>query len=248
MDVQPVPRIEIQPDPEALASEVAGALIGRLAESQESGHEPQIGLTGGTIADRIHREVAQHMTRPERDVRHVDWSRVTVWFGDERFVTTNSPDRNVRQARDAFLDAVGATRVREVPASDAVADAESAAAAYEAAIKRDGAGEFDILMLGLGPDGHVASLFPGHAALEVSDQIAVAVHDSPKPPPDRVSLTFSALNRARSLWFLVSGEDKAEAVARALADTGTVAETPARGVVGREETIWFLDAAAASQL
>ena len=101
--------------------------------------------------------------------------------------------------------------------------------------------------LGIGPDGHCASLFPGHPALEARDAIAVAVHDSPKPPPDRVTLTFEAMERCRAVWFIASGEGKAEAVARALAEDGTVQETPARGVTG-DETVWWLDADAASQL
>lgn len=102
-------------------------------------------------------------------------------------------------------------------------------------------------MLGLGPDGHVASLFPGHAALDVNDTVAVAMHDSPKPPPDRVSLTFGALNRSRAVWFLVSGAEKASALAAALAG-GDVHEIPARGVVGQVETLWLVDEAAASAL
>lgn len=246
--LRPAPRIEIHPDAATLASTVAGALLGRIAEMQEAGHEPQIALTGGTIADLLHAEVARHHDGSVADVRPVDWSRVTVWWGDERFVPADSPDRNAGQARAAFLDAVGATRVREVPASDAVADAESAAATYGDLMRAHGGGALDILMLGVGPDGHVASLFPGHPALEVDDRIAVAVHDSPKPPPDRVTLTFATLNQARAVWFLVSGEGKADAVARALADQGSITETPARGVLGREETIWFLDSASASRL
>ena len=102
---------------------------------------------------------------------------------------------------------------------------------------------------GVGPDGHIASLFPGHPQLDVDDAIAVPVTDSPKPPPERVSLTFAALNRADAVWFVVSGVDKAEAVGRALAATPPgVHEIPATGVRGRLETIWFLDREAASKV
>jgi 6-phosphogluconolactonase len=100
----------------------------------------------------------------------------------------------------------------------------------------------------MGADGHVASLFPGFPQLDVDDRIAVGVTDSPKPPPDRISLTFSALNRSKSVWFLVTSEEKAPAVARALADGTDPHDCPAAGVTGAEETIWFLDRAAASQL
>ena len=98
-------------------------------------------------------------------------------------------------------------------------------------MRSDGAGFFEVLMLGVGPDGHIASLFPGHPDAEITDQIAVAVHDSPKPPPLRVSLTFEAMDRAKAVWFLVSGAEKAAAVAAALAG-GDRREIPARGVVG----------------
>ena len=104
------------------------------------------------------------------------------------------------------------------------------------------------MMLGVGPDGHVASLFPGFPQLDVEDRIAVGVSDSPKPPPERISLTFSALNRSKSVWFLVSGDEKAAAVAQALAEGTDLHDCPAAGVTGSEETIWFLDRAAASRL
>jgi 6-phosphogluconolactonase len=111
-----------------------------------------------------------------------------------------------------------------------------------------GSGEFDVTMLGVGPDGHIASLFPGFPQLDVDDRIAVGVTDSPKPPPERISLTFDALNRSKSVWFLVSGDQKAPAVARALAEGTDRHDCPAAGVTGSEETIWFLDRAAASEL
>ena len=100
----------------------------------------------------------------------------------------------------------------------------------------------------MGPDGHVASLFPGSPQLDADDQVAVGVTDSPKPPPERVTLTFGALNRSRSVWFLVSGEEKAGAVARALAPGTDLHDIPAAGVTGEAETIWFLDRDSASQL
>jgi 6-phosphogluconolactonase len=103
------------------------------------------------------------------------------------------------------------------------------------------------MMLGVGPDGHIASLFPGFPQLDVTDAIAVGVTGSPKPPPERISLTFEALRRSASVWFLVSGEGKAAAVASAVGGAD-VHDTPAAGVQGEDETIWFLDRAAASRL
>jgi 6-phosphogluconolactonase len=233
------------PDAETLAADIASALLARLEEAQSRGEVPQVGLTGGGIAEQVHRELARRA-----EDSSVDWSRVVVWWGDERFVPAASPDRNAARARQDLLDhlPLDPANVHEVPADDDCDSAEEAATSYGDTMRTHGTGAFEVLMLGLGPDGHVASLFPGHSALAVDDAIAVAAHDSPKPPPDRVSLTFAALNHARAVWFLVSGEGKADAVAAALAESGSVTDTPARGVRGQQETVWWLDEAAASRL
>ena len=238
-------RIEVHESGPALASAVAGELLVRLADVQAQGREPRITLTGGTIADAVHREVARLTATAE-----VDWSRVEIWWGDERFVAPDSADRNARQARAAFLSAVGLdpAKVHEMPSTSDVADLEAGADAYEAALASLGEDAFDITMLGVGPDGHVASLFPGYPQLDVEDRLVVAVTDSPKPPPERISLTFPALNRSRAVWFLVSGAEKAPAVARALSDDADPHHTPAAAVHGSDETTWFLDRAAASHL
>ena len=236
------PRIEVHPDSATLSTAVAGELLARLADAQAAGHVPQIALTGGTIAEEIHREIARLSPSTE-----VDWTQVVVWFGDERFVAPDSPDRNALQAREAFLDAVGATRVHPMPSTADAASPDEGAAAYAATLREHGSGELDIVMLGIGPDGHIASLFPGFPQLDVTDADAVGVTGSPKPPPERVSLTLPALNRATSVWFLVSGEGKSGAVASALGGAD-VHDIPAAGVTGHEETIWFLDRAAASRL
>lgn len=238
-------------DSGTLAGDLASALLARLEESQARGEVPHVGLTGGGISEDVHREVARRAAESG-----VDWSQVVFWWGDERFLPADSPDRNALQARRALLDhlPVDPANVHEVPAADVVATAEDAAASYSHDMRAEGAGFFEVLMLGLGPDGHVASLFPGHPAVDVVGEIAVAVHDSPKPPPDRVSLTFEAMDRARSVWFMVSGEGKADAVAAALEvrDRVPTAEeiraVPARGVRGEVETVWWLDEAAASRL
>ncbi len=237
------PRIEVHPDADTLSTAVAGELLSRLADAQAAGGTPQIALTGGTIAETIHREIARLAPSSE-----VDWSRVVFWFGDERFVAADSPDRNALQAREAFLDAVGAdpANVHDMPSTDDAADVDAGAAAYAETMRAHGSGEFDVVMLGIGPDGHIASLFPGFPQLDVDD-IAVGVTGSPKPPPERISLTFACLNRARSVWFLVSGEGKSSAVAQAL-DGADLHDIPAAGVTGNEETIWFLDREAASKL
>jgi 6-phosphogluconolactonase len=235
------PRIEVHPDSATLATAVAGELLSRLADVQATGGVPQIALTGGTIAEEIHREIARLSPASE-----VDWAQVVVWWGDERFVAPDSPDRNAGQAREAFLDAVGATQVHEMPSTADAADVDAGAASYAADLREHGSGEFDVVMLGIGPDGHIASLFPGFPQLD-STEIAVGVTGSPKPPPERISLTFAPLNRAKSVWFLVSGDGKAAAVAQALGGADPH-DIPAAGVTGHDETIWFLDRGAASQL
>jgi 6-phosphogluconolactonase len=232
-------------DPDALAKTVAAALIQRLAEVQAEGRVPSVALTGGSVAERIHRAVATSI-----DSLDVDWSEVDFYFGDERYVDSWSDERNARAVRADLLDRVGVDpkRVHEMPAKDSGLTLEEAAESYADTVRAHGTGEFDVVMLGVGPDGHVASLFPGHQALDVDDRIAVAVTGSPKPPPERISLTFPALNRTRAVWFVVSGGEKAEAVARARRPDADLHEVPAAGVRGREETIWWLDEAAASAL
>jgi 6-phosphogluconolactonase len=242
------PRIEVHEDRDALAVAVAGELVARLIDAQVDGGVPQIALTGGSVADAVHRDLLR-LTEESEIGSEVDWSRVVFWWGDERFVEPASPDRNERQAREAFLDLVDAdpALIHPMPSTESAESAEAGAEAYAEELRTHGTGAFEIVMLGVGPDAHVASLFPGRPEVD-ADGIAVAVHDSPKPPPDRISLTLPCLNRARSVWFVVSGEDKADAVALALADGTDVHDAPAAGVAGQDETIWFLDRAAASRL
>lgn len=248
---RPNPVVRRHPDAATLAADVATALLEVVADAQAEGRVPEVVLTGGTIADEIHREVSRLA-----DSAGVDWGAVVFWFGDERFVAADSDDRNAGQVRSALLDAVGARRVHEVPAAGSgCASVEDAARAYASELDRRGPAAFDVVMLGVGPDGHVASLFPGLPGLRAEGS-AVAVHDSPKPPAERVSLTYATLNQATRVWMLVSGEGKAEAVGRALrGQTGgpdgapaSVEDTPAVGVRGTSETVWWLDDAAASHL
>ena len=239
--------VHVLSDAEALASDVARRLVERLAAVQAEGRVPALGLTGGTIAERLYEQMARlHESGADMSL---DWSRIDFWWGDERYVPADDDQRNARQARAALLDRVPVdpARVHEMPPADgAYDDVEAAAAAYDDEVRRDGSG-FDVLLLGLGENGHVASLMPGHPQLDVHDRIAVAVTGSPKPPPVRISLTFEALNRSRDVWFIVSGDGKAEPAARALGGAD-LHEIPAAGVHARERTMWFLDEDAASQL
>jgi 6-phosphogluconolactonase len=243
-----IARVEVLPDADALARRVAGEIVAFLSGIQAAGRVPSIALTGGTIADATYQAIAALETG--EDGPSLDWSRVDFWWGDERYVPADSSDRNDRSAGLDLLDrvAVDPARVHAMPAADEVhPDLEAAAASYDQLVRTREPGDFDLVLLGVGPDGHVASLFPGFPQLDVDDRIAVAVTDSPKPPPERISLTFPALNQATEVWFLVSGSGKAEAVARALADEGSVHDTPARGITTPTRT-WWLDQEAAGQL
>jgi len=234
------------PSAQDLAEQVAAAFVAALADAQQQDRVPSVALTGGTIARTIHETVAA-----STDAHLVDWSRVDVWFGDERFLPADDPDRNARQAAEALLDRLpfDPARIHPMPASDGPhPSVDEAATAYGEELRAHGGDRFDVVMLSLGPDGHVASLFPGHPRLDVHDAVAVAVTDSPKPPPERVSLTLDALNRTREVWFLVSGSGKADAAAIALSGTADVHDAPSAGVRGQERTVWFLDEDAAARL
>jgi 6-phosphogluconolactonase len=240
------PEVVVRPGADELAATVAGELVARLAAAQAEHGTASVVLTGGGIGTAVLRAVAAASGE-------LDWTRVDVWWGDERWVPAADDDRNEKGAREALLDVVGvpAERVHAIPGADAgYAEPEDAAAAYaqELAAAGDGAvPRIDVLLLGVGPEGHVASIFPNSPAV-ADDRTVVAVRDCPKPPPTRVSLGFPVITAAEEVWLLVSGEGKAEAVARALSGRETPASLPAAGAVGRRATRWMLDEDAASQL
>lgn len=247
--------VVVHPDQAGLATAAARDLLGRLAAAQGRGEVPQIALTGGSVAAAIHREVARLSAAAEgggpggEGLPRVDWSRVAVFWGDERFVAPDDPERNERQAREALLDLVGVdpAHVHPVQSTADAPDVHAAATAYADQLRAHGSGVFEVVMLGLGPDGHVASLFPGHREVGVTDAIAVGVSDSPKPPPERVSLTMPALARTRAVWFVVSGAEKAVAVARTRAAVVGADEAPGVALLGAPEVRWYLDEAAAGR-
>jgi 6-phosphogluconolactonase len=243
------PTIVVHRDPTLLARAVAARLVTRLVDVQSSSGDASVVLTGGEIGIAVLRELA---AIPARDA--VDWARLDVWWGDERFLPAGHPDRNETQAREALLDAVplDPARVHPMPPSGHE-DAGHAAEAYATALRRAATPDdhgpvpaFDVLLLGIGPDGHTASLFPGHPAV-YDDRPVAAVHGAPKPPPTRLTMTFPTLNAARETWVVASGEAKAKAVKLALSGAGRV-QVPAAGVEGRQRTLWLLDAAAAAHV
>jgi 6-phosphogluconolactonase len=245
------PTVVVHRDAQLLAEAGAARLVTRLVDVQTSRGSASVVLTGGTMGSAILAAVAQS---PARDA--IDWSRLDVWWGDERFLPSGDPDRNETQNRAALLDAVplDPARVHAMPGPDGPLgdDVDAAAAAYadllaDQAPRGEATPVFDILLLGVGPDAHVASLFPGAPALYETERSVVGVRGSPKPPPVRVSLTMPVLRRADDVWFLVAGADKAHAVGLALSGAGEV-QAPAAGPRGRRATLWLVDRAAAANV
>nr|WP_245348591.1 6-phosphogluconolactonase [Paeniglutamicibacter psychrophenolicus] len=238
----------------ATAAAVAARLVTAILDAQAARGEASIVLTGGTLGIASLKAVADSPA-----LGSVDWSRVNFYWGDERFVESGSPDRNAVQAEVLLgvLDAHGLDRgrVHAMGAADDFRTPEEAAAAYAHLLEREASDEgtagslpvFDVLMLGMGPDSHVASLFPDHAGAAAGGATVIGVHDSPKPPPLRVSLTFEAINTARAVWLVVAGADKAPAAGVALGQEPVARErVPASGVSGTQGTWWLMDAAAAA--
>jgi 6-phosphogluconolactonase len=238
----------VHPSKDVLIEAVADRFISTVSGLQvSSGDDLHVCLTGGSVGIAVLAAAA----RPRADTT-VDWERVHFWWGDERWVPSGHADRNDQQAADAFLDRVPVPRanIHRFPASDEI-EFEVAADAYAAELRAhaaDGASApvFAITFLGVGPDGHVASLFPHHEQLDATESV-VAVHDSPKPPPERLSLTLPVLNASTRVWLAIAGADKASAVGLALAGAN-LHLVPVAGVQGREETVFFMDADAATDV
>ncbi|MER7953267.1 6-phosphogluconolactonase [Streptomyces sp. NPDC096030] len=247
------PQLVVHRDKELMAQAAAARLITRIVDAQSARGSASVVLTGGRNGNGL---LAALGSAPARDA--IDWSRLDLWWGDERFLPEGDPERNVTQARAALLDRVplDPARVHAMPASDGPYgnDVEAAAEAYAAEMAAAAGPEnhgpvpgFDVLMLGVGPDTHVASLFPELPAVRETERTVVGVHGAPKPPPTRITLTLPAIRAAREVWLLAAGEDKAKAAAMALSGAGEI-QAPAAGARGRSRTLWLLDAAAASEL
>jgi 6-phosphogluconolactonase len=247
------PQVQVYPDAEQLARAAAAQLAGRIAGAVAASGSASLVLTGGGIGTEILAELARGPVSGE-----IDWPRCDIWWGDERFVPAGDPERNDTAARAALLDHVGVdpARVHAMPASDGPDgdDPQAAAERYAAQLRaaaRPGddpaVPSFDVLLLGIGPEGHVASLFPERPAVHEAKRTVVPVWESPKPPPTRLSLTFPAIQAAREVWILASGAEKADAVALALTGNDP-AWVPACGARGRQQTLFFLDEAAAAEL
>jgi 6-phosphogluconolactonase len=232
-----VTRIHRYPDAAGLADGVAQRLLDQLVALQGTGAVAQLCLTGGRIANRMYTRFAALANGP----LHPD--QLELWWGDERFLPSGDPDRNAGPALE-ILGSLGLSPslTHSMPGSDGILEGAQAASTYAKEIDDT---TFDICLLGMGPDGHVASIFPDHPSSDPTTAKVIEVNDAPKPPPDRISLTVPVLNKSQEVWFLVSGGEKADAVARAVAGDDTI---PGGRVRGEVATRFFLDVAAAALL
>lgn len=240
------PRVLVYADADAVAETTGARLLLAAADAVALRGRADIVLTGGTVGIELLRRAAASPLAGT-----VDWTSVHVWWGDERFVPAGDADRNEGQAQAALLAALPLPEenIHRMGASDAFGTAEEAAEAYADIVAEHGSPEWDVALFGMGPDGHVASLFPGHEVFAAAQAgtlpDATAVHDSPKPPPTRVTLSLAAINRAREVWIVAAGAEKAAVAAQALHGD---AELPASHVRGSQRTLWLLDAAAATRI
>jgi len=239
------------------AAGVADAASSRVAEAARRAVAARgrfaIALAGGSTPGPTYARLAEGPLRDD-----VPWEATEVFWGDERCVPADHPDSNARMARENLLDRVPVPGERIHPIRAWEPDPEVAADLYERELRRvlAPAGErtprLDLVLLGLGPDGHTASLFPGTAALEEEDRLVAVVRASEpglRPPRvERITLTPAAINAARTIVFLVTGEGKAGAVAAVLAEHGDDAAWPARRIRPADgEVVWLLDGAAAAE-
>jgi 6-phosphogluconolactonase len=244
--MNPRPKVRVVADVQSMAQEAAGIAVTSAQEALPSLPFFRIALSGGNTPRPLYEKLAAEPFRGQ-----IDWERLQVFFSDERFVPPDSPDSNYRMANQALLSRVPipGSFVHGVPTLDI--SPEGAAQLYEENIRRVfeldeiSVARFDLILLGMGPDGHTASLFPETAALSVTDRM-VAANFVPAHQSWRITFTYPVLNAARRVLFLVAGQDKADAVGRIFSGDQSL---PAARVEPTEgDLIWLLDQAAATNL
>jgi 6-phosphogluconolactonase len=233
--------VRVYESPEELAEAAAREFVAKAGEAIEERGRSAVVLAGGSTPKATYGVLARDYAG------RIDWSKVHVFFGDERTVPPDHEDSNYRMARESLLDHI---RVGSVHRIRCELPPDEAATAYEEEL-RDFFGEelprFDLILLGIGADGHTASLFPETPALEVADRWVVS-NPVPKLDTNRITLTVPVINAARSVDFLVAGEDKAEALKEILEGDADPRKYPARLIQPPGGPDWMLDRAAAAAL
>ena len=235
--------IRVYPNLDRLSRAAAEELVSIAQAAVKEYGRFAIALSGGQTPRLLY----QLLAREYRAV--VPWHRTEIFWGDERYVSPEDRRSNYRMAKEAMLDHVPIPRDHLHPMPTLVPDFEEAAEAYEATLMSHFPGQwprFDLILLGLGPDGHIASLFPHNPVLAEEARVVAAVRDENADPPLRLTLTLPAIKHAANIHFLIAGKSKATALARALAPNANPESSPAAAIKPIEgQLVWWVDEAAA---
>ena len=242
-------RLLVHPDKPTMAASVADRFIVKLGKLLVDSETVDVVLTGGTMGSAV---LAAVNASADRDT--VDWTRIRFWWGDERWLPRGDPERNETQAREALLNHldIDESAIHAFAASDDGIDLDAAAVAYADELRANAAPgselpRFQITFLGVGPDGHIASLFPERSGIREKDATVIAVRNSPKPPPERLSLTLPVINSSERIWAVLAGADKASALGLVLAGVSAY-EVPAAGANGVRRTDLHVDSEASAEV
>ena len=238
--------LEVLTGVKALNEAVGRAFLARLRaliDEAEVGSRVDLAISGGAVTTSL---LPSLLPR----VGDVDWSRVRVWLVDERFVPAGHADRNDDQAWEGFFHAASGVELVRMPTSDESAPGagslDAATSAFEATwTELMGSGSFDIALIGMGPDGHICSLFPGRVDLEEPSPI-LAIRNSPKPPPERITVSMPVMRACGEVWLTTAGSAKADALGRAFAGASPL-DIPVAGVLTPTTRV-YLDAPAAASI
>ncbi len=237
MNANPSIRVQIYPDLETLSQAVAGALTCKIQKVAERKGRFGLALSGGSTPKRLYELLASDYAK------EIPWDRLHLFWGDERCVPPDHPDSNYRLACEALIARVPIPpgNVHRVPVE--LESPEQTAEAYEQTLRAFG--PLDVVLLGVGADGHTASLFPGHPILEEKTRWVSAIPEPiGSPPHPRITLTLAALGQADYVFFLASGAEKQAVVRAILNDPQTAQRYPAARVRPRKEIVWYVDRAA----
>ncbi|RKR74152.1 6-phosphogluconolactonase [Frondihabitans australicus] len=242
-------RVLVHPDKQNLGASVAARFITKIIDVIEEQDYASVVLSGGSVSTLVLAAINRSEARDS-----VDWSKVSFWWADERFVADGDDERNDKQNGIDLLDHIGVLpeNVHRMANTSQAASLAEAATQYQAELKAHAQGDdesprFDITLLGVGPDGHVASLFPDKPQVLQTSPTVLTIDDSPKPPPERLTLSLPAINNSQRVWLILAGAEKAASLGLALAGAGED-QVPVAGVKGRKRTVFFVDKDAAAEV